>query len=250
VILSNGGGMLKIMEKIVPVAGALTVAVLVLSVIHEYGYFIVIGTGFQSLLGPSDYLSNAILWLPIIGACAYSLVDSAALVEETTLRFIKWKKWQILLIVIVLIAIVTFNALFATSMLPYLFTSLLIFIFVWTIICARIAPITSGLDDTERTTRTLFRIVPPFLGAILIWGMITGDLDTRSIVGPYVIKTSKMDAPKTRFLLRTFDKGILIRNPEFSTIEFYKWADVESISKQIVIERTWGCQLFGRGCHF
>lgn len=40
-------------------------AVLIISVTHEYGYFRIVGARFQSVETAHDYLTNAVLWLPV-----------------------------------------------------------------------------------------------------------------------------------------------------------------------------------------
>src|SRR5262249_47326522 len=56
----------SIFENAGKLAAAITVAVVALSVVYEWGYFHVIGGEFQRFASPSDYLSNAIGWLPLL----------------------------------------------------------------------------------------------------------------------------------------------------------------------------------------
>jgi hypothetical protein len=42
--------------------GALTIALLMMSITHEYGYFTLVGRHFQTLLTTTDYLANGVLW--------------------------------------------------------------------------------------------------------------------------------------------------------------------------------------------
>jgi hypothetical protein len=56
-----------VLDKFPTIITASTFFVLVLAVTHEWGYFWVIGTHFQTLMSPSDYLSSGLLWLPYLG---------------------------------------------------------------------------------------------------------------------------------------------------------------------------------------
>jgi hypothetical protein len=59
-----------------------TFFVLVLAVTHEWGYFWVIGTHFQTLMSPSDYLSSGLLWLPYLGIWCFFVIALSRLQER------------------------------------------------------------------------------------------------------------------------------------------------------------------------
>src|SRR5580693_3494951 len=54
------------LDHFAAILGALTVGLLLTSFAHEYGYFWLVGTNFQTLLTTSDYFTNAVLWLPVV----------------------------------------------------------------------------------------------------------------------------------------------------------------------------------------
>lgn len=58
------------------IVALLTVSLLALSVSHEWGYFWVVGSHFQTFVSTIDYLSNGVLWLP------FALIP---------FRFLKWE---------------------------------------------------------------------------------------------------------------------------------------------------------------
>jgi hypothetical protein len=47
------------------VIGAGSALLLLMTIIYEWGYFGVLGAPFQSLMTATDYLTNAIYWIPI-----------------------------------------------------------------------------------------------------------------------------------------------------------------------------------------
>jgi len=49
------------------ILGALTVALLTMSASHEYGYFLVVGQHFQTLLTTTDYIATAYELSPNLG---------------------------------------------------------------------------------------------------------------------------------------------------------------------------------------
>ena len=50
------------LEHFAAILGALTIALLMMSITHEYGYFTLVGRHFQTLLTTTDYLANGVLW--------------------------------------------------------------------------------------------------------------------------------------------------------------------------------------------
>src|SRR5258708_5901763 len=44
--------------------GIASLAILLITISHEWGYFSVVGPHFQAFVTTADYLTNAILWLP------------------------------------------------------------------------------------------------------------------------------------------------------------------------------------------
>ena len=67
------------LDRFAAILGAVTVGLLLLSVIHEYGYFLIIGSRLQALLTTSDYFANAIVWLPFFAIMTYGYLDIDAL---------------------------------------------------------------------------------------------------------------------------------------------------------------------------
>jgi hypothetical protein len=71
-----------VLDKFPTIITASTFFVLVLAVTHEWGYFWVIGTHFQTLMSPSDYLSSGLLWLPYLGIWCFFVIALSRLQER------------------------------------------------------------------------------------------------------------------------------------------------------------------------
>ena len=53
--------------------GVVSFLVLLVTVVHEYGYFIVLGSHLQAIATTYDYLANALVWLPTAMGAIFSL---------------------------------------------------------------------------------------------------------------------------------------------------------------------------------
>jgi hypothetical protein len=56
--------MIKIIGNIPRLITTLSIFVLLAAVVHDWGYFLVVGSKFQELQTPYDYIANSIEWLP------------------------------------------------------------------------------------------------------------------------------------------------------------------------------------------
>src|ERR1700730_5272203 len=56
-----------IIDKLPQIIAGATFLVFVLAFVHEFAYFQVVGSQFQSLMTATDYLVSAISWMPFIG---------------------------------------------------------------------------------------------------------------------------------------------------------------------------------------
>jgi hypothetical protein len=72
---TRGAKVKAFLDNFAAILGATTAALLLVSVMHEYGYFWIVGSRFQTFLSTTDYFSNAILWLPWLFVMLYSYVD-------------------------------------------------------------------------------------------------------------------------------------------------------------------------------
>src|SRR5450755_5062094 len=74
-----------------------------------------------------------------------------------------------------------------------------------------------------------------------------GALTTMS--DPYQVKV-KGGEVRNRILLRSFDKGLLVRSPADERVEFIKWDQIEEVTKPSPTDRgeSYSCQWFAINC--
>ncbi len=88
-------------EHFAAILGAATLALLVVSVSHEYGYFSSVGRQFQTFLTTTDYLSNSVPYLPGILGIAWISVRFWKF-EDKAPRKVTWIDAAIIVVSLVL----------------------------------------------------------------------------------------------------------------------------------------------------
>ena len=241
--------MKQLFEQFGLFVGALGVSILILSVSHEYGYFYSIGGNFQAMLSTSDYLGNAILWLPLGLGFAYLWIDFGLLREKTSAEKTNWKKWSSWILPAIVIGNFTVNFL-----LPFTFFTpimlLVVFVYVWHLIWQFYLP-SVGQDDPDlaKLVRAMVRLGPPVMLAMFVHGWWSADFDVKRFDDPYIFKIRDETEEKSRIFLRSLDKGVLLNNPIAKRVEFYRWEQIELIGKPKGNEpRGLACYFFRVGC--
>src|SRR5262245_35509562 len=84
--------MSSILENVGKLAAAISLALVAVSVIYEWGYFHVIGSEFQRFASPADYLSNAIGWLPYLVLSLFGLAFFAGIQISFQFMQYRWGK--------------------------------------------------------------------------------------------------------------------------------------------------------------
>jgi|HubBroStandDraft_5_1064220.scaffolds.fasta_scaffold283414_2 hypothetical protein len=98
------------LERFAAIVGTVTLTLLTLSVSHEYGYFLTIGRQFQTFLSASDYIINAVQWLPVGVILMYSAIswDSLKLTPTSGNRsnssISRWMLLSMLIVAFVVLA--------------------------------------------------------------------------------------------------------------------------------------------------
>jgi hypothetical protein len=67
--------------------------------------------------------------------------------------------------------------------------------------------------------------------AVFAWGWMSGDADLTRLDNPYIYRFKGRTDNELRIPLRSFDKGMLVRNPLTGRIEFRRWDQIDEISK-------------------
>jgi hypothetical protein len=224
------------LESFAAILGTLTLSVLLMSISHEYGYFLMMGRHFQTLLATTDYLANGVVWLPLALVIAYGTVDIGKRKQEVKKQERDWKNWRTWIwpilvgIAFVISVIITRWPPFALS----LYYWMGVVIFVWVRIWKAFVPsaLENNTDDLATVIKETVRLVPPFLIALFLLGAADASQDLETVDDPYIFHFKGSDHPQLRIFLRSFDKGVLVRNVASNRIEFHKWIDVEMLEKQ------------------
>jgi hypothetical protein len=223
------------LDHFAAIVGSLTVVLLLMSISHEYGYFLLMGQEFQTLLTPTDYLANGVLWLPVALATAYGAIDWNKLKEVPKAEKRDWKNWRTYIWPIFLAVFVIFSFLTMTWP-PNIFSIYFlggVFVFIWSRtwpgLCSSLP---QSLEELALIQRQIVRIGPPLLFILFLLGAISAVQDLESPSDPYTVRFKTSDQNDTRIFLRSFDKGILVRNPQTQKVEFQKWDNVVTLEKQ------------------
>jgi hypothetical protein len=226
--------MKEFLENFASILAAATISMLILAVCHELGYFWLIGYEFQALLTTTDYLINAIFWLPFALIFAYTWVDWWRFKDEPLAppkrwrdrRFTEWI-WPLLCTVAVVVFVLV------TDWPPNwwsVFSAMTFIAFVWSKVWRAYAPVNLP-EPFNSAGRNLVRLGPPAMFAVFAWGWINADGDLGRTTNPYIYYFKGKSEGELRIPLRSFDKGLLVRNPLTSRIEFRRWELIDEISK-------------------
>jgi hypothetical protein len=94
----------------------------------------------------------------------------------------------------------------------------------------RILPFADTDSDTLRHVRRILVVAPVLLLVLFGWGFQHGQSDLNNFSDPYTLQMKHGDDLR-RIILRTFDKGILVRDAVEKRIEFVRWDDVIKVSR-------------------
>jgi hypothetical protein len=251
--------MKNILDDLAKWITAISFALLVATVFHDWGYFSVLGISFQSVQTPYDYLAHGIEWLPfnlmLGGAAAIITFGLRALVR----KFIRRPKVQYPsgisqrtsrkenkrnLAVVSLIAVPFAIQAFISTLdqLYFLAAAALTIIF---------QVIVSIWDDWLPPTGTLKLLQP--LPLLLTFAFIVGFDDARrgltSTASVYRIEPKKGD-PFSTNLLRSLDKGLLVWDSAAQRVSLIRWDDVNRISHFTATKEktTIGCRFTKLTC--
>lgn len=226
--------MKEFLESFGSILAVTTLSMLVLAICHELGYFWIIGYEFQALLTTTDYLINAIFWLPFALFFAYTWIDWWRLndvppPQKVRWRDRPWREWIWPAICSAGLASIAFIMqwppsssfiLTATGLVAYLWSK------TWRAYAPEVLP-----EPFNATCRALVRLGPPAMFAVFAYGWMNGDSDLIQFEDPYIYRFKGYTDAQLRIPLRSFDKGLLVRNPVTSRIEFRRWEQIDEISK-------------------
>jgi hypothetical protein len=217
----------------------LSFGVLIVTVLHDWGYFWMIGLRFQSVQTPYDHLANSIEWLP------YSLVfigltfaANSGLIrllqkegdfqeypsgvsERNAKRKMKWPS-RLFLFFNVVPAIITLFVLPTNAEVVVGLASVLYICAVWFVL-----HYTSLVRRTEYAT--FLAISPTFVTLAFLSGATEADIALNSTLNVYRVEV-KGSTPVTLILLRSLDKGVLVWDRADNRATLIRWEQIDRIS--------------------
>ncbi|MBX9693500.1 MAG: hypothetical protein K2Z81_14015, partial [Cyanobacteria bacterium] len=155
-----------------------------------------------------------------------------------------WKTWLLPLLTFVPFIYFVFFT-------PYVFRFGLLFVFLyfWLVYGVNKVPHKESADPVLRKIRSALIAAPVLAVAAFVAGQVRGDAALAPGGIPYKLKI-KGGEPRNRELLRSFDKGLLVRSPADERVEFIRWDQIEEVTRTSPKERSEpiSCQLFNFNC--
>ena len=243
-----------IFDNFTKLFGLLSFCLIAAATIYDWAYFNIIGSQFRSIQTTYDYLAQAIEWVPrfllasAVGAILGISLSTIATRGETGLsgqRAQRWRKHRL--------AGLFLNACFAAASLTvslYLpYPTSLQFV-VGGLLFLAVAVWTSSEDLLS--IRAILLLGIAIVAMIYLSGVSdgladsTGKIEKSSNVHSLLFKQDA--AERQVLLLRSFEKGILIRTPS-DRIEFVRWDQIEKLSHRVGMElEPSGCRLLHYFC--
>ncbi|MGM4999231.1 hypothetical protein AB8A05_10895 [Tardiphaga sp. 538_B7_N1_4] len=237
----------------------LVFALLMVTLVRDWGYFLVIGPELQSLQTPFDYLSNSVQWLPqnflllaittVVAVCASFLVFG----KENDLDFFEGVEPKALRRKNIRISLLFAAILFSLMGVVFYETAGDLGI---TITLVSLSVLSSCLVAIRvlRLSRSIRRSL--FLGLSIALGMLwafsfgNGDAyiatKARNNVHNLVFKDGRT---LNIALLRTLDKGVIVWMPATSRAALVRWDQIESISRFVnLTHESLSCKMLALGC--
>jgi hypothetical protein len=244
------------LENFAAIVGSISVALLAMSVSHEYGYFWSIGSQFQTFLTTTDYLANGVLWLPLAVLFLYGSGNWWRLKDEEVSAAIPkrdWRNWKSWIEPGIGFAIFGTATAFFSWPLNYFsaISALGIALIAWSKIWRSWIPSKDKIEEPFWSwVAQLVRLGPPVVIGMFLYGSVDAGNDLARVDQPYVFRLKKADHNELRIFLRNFDRGVLVRDAISNMVEFYKWEDVESIGRPAPQKsRTVICWITGLMCN-
>lgn len=239
--------MKEFLDHFAAVLGASTVALLLFAVCHEYGYFWVIGSQFQTFVSTSDYFTNSTQWIAFAAMILYTWLDWKAtlgLRQYADPIGKNWRTWIFPALALIPFLLITFFS-------PYPFDISLLFVFayLWLVYGIKKVPFAGTENAIKSKIRTAIVAAPILAMTAFVAGKQRAESALSATSDPYKLKM-KRGEERNRILLRNFDKGLLVRSPGDERVEFIKWDQIEEVTKSSFKDRgeSYSCQLLGINC--
>jgi hypothetical protein len=256
--------MTDILGSATGVVSIVSSAAFVLSVVYEQAYFSVIGKEFRIIASLTDYFANALDWLPAVltlligywiflvlvalmtpklttpkakavasGAAAATPVDSsqAAPAKETD-KSGPEITWGAIVATLIAVGIVMYIYLFSDPASELGFAIVLSFV-IWMFVVAFAVSRGGEFQAWIGTmTKVFVLFVPIVVGGIYGLGLQAAYRDLGSPRETFSLtrKDAQAQPPEEVNVLRTFDRGVLLRLPKQQVNQFLRWDEIRSIT--------------------
>src|SRR5690242_14337262 len=162
------------LDNFAAVIGAATLALLLFSVCHEYGYFWIIGSHFQTFASTSDYFTNSTQWLVAALFLMWGWVDWKATfgLQSYYAPLSKdWRTWLFPAVVGIPYLTLTF---FAPSTFPV--SLFFIFTYVWLVYGVKKVPFATAEEPLYKRLRAVLIAMP----VVAVLAFVTGQMKASS----------------------------------------------------------------------
>lgn len=223
----------EILDQWPKLLAILTFVTIFVTLVHDWGYFLVVGSKFQSLQTTYDYLANAIEWLPATAIfLAYNLftMNFETIIKKNTKSmpelFNTIGKNSSLIFILILGAFSIAVLLSLSPPMRLYFMPLMAAGAVYVLASFFIR------NKSDGVALLTFVVSEAFLVTSLIFafGVLQGQAALINFSDVYKI-TYKDQLSQNVGLLRTFEKGLLVRDYSSSAVVFLRWETIEKVSR-------------------
>jgi len=235
--------MKQIIATITKLTGIVTPVAFVVSVIHDVGYFWVIGWKFQGLAGLTDYLTGILEWLPVAaaGIGAYVLVNLVILnaLPETWMKRMRPAQAQNRSVKKFLKILARGGVFIILGALSYFVTDVnstwvigTNVCFIWLMVVNLLAWRIDLNEKFGQLGSLAFLLGPMIVTSIFVWGMQRAYFDLTPGGEQYTLwhpgegKDAANVASQVK-VLRIYQNGVLVRSDATAKNQFFRWDQVK-----------------------
>lgn len=255
------------MKKLIETAPRLTAtiigATILISLVHEIGYFQVIGSEFMQLMSATDYIVSAIRWIPnglltlfvvIVWKFFWDRAEdglSEEEIEDASPNPLKTYWFRQGPILITMAIFLLFGPLFLLFIPHAPFAAAACsFIVIWGAFSLWVVRHPRLEKRFPGVARNLFVLGPIVVCSVFALGLDEGEAALNDSQGEFKISIRDGTAIENAQVLRIFADGVLIRRPDNNKISYITWADVKEIGRTGRVARQYNraCQWFDISC--
>jgi hypothetical protein len=155
-----------------------------------------------------------------------------------------WRTWIFPAIVFIPFLLLTFF-----SQNTFDISVFFIFSYLWLVYGVKLVPFADVDEPNYKKARAAVIATPVLAVLAFVAGQTKGSAALAAMSDPYKLMM-KGGEERNRILLRSFDKGLLVRSPTDERVEFIKWDQIEEVTKPSPKARgeSYSCQWFEINC--